>query len=156
MARHRACLVTGQGRFPWSGLFRNNRRLSEGRMKRILLTSVVLGCATVWSVNAQDVGGRKGLTDEDSQQRKVLIEKYDVDGDGVLSKSEQKKLSKADKKALAKTGGVGTARKAPKETEPKRDGERNQERRQDEKQSRSTDNHSKNEHSEKSRHGKKS
>ena len=100
-------------------------------MKRLLLTGLVLGCATVWTVNAQDVQGRKGLTKEESNQREALIGKYDADGDGVLSKNEQKSLSKEDKKALARTGGVGTARKAPKDPAQKGEGELKQERRRD-------------------------
>ncbi len=97
-------------------------------MKKLLLIGIILGSATVWSVNAQDAAGRQGLTEEQAQQRKALIEKYDTDGDGVLSKSEQKKLSKDDKKALAKTGGVGTAGKPAKEPKQKQEKEQKQER----------------------------
>ena len=81
-------------------------------MKRLVWIGLGLGCAAVFSANAQDAEGRKGLSEQDTQQRQAVIEKYDADSDGVLSKSEQKALSKEDKKRLAKTGGVGTARKA--------------------------------------------
>lgn len=80
-------------------------------MKRLIVMALVSGCA-VWSLTAQDVDGRKGLSEDESAQRNVVVAKYDVDGDGVLSKSEQKALSKEEKKLLAKSGGVGTAKKA--------------------------------------------
>ena len=95
-------------------------------MKRLLLIGIALGSAAVMSARAQDVQGRQGLTEEQAQQRKALIEKYDTDGDGVLSKSEQKKLSKDDKKALAKTGGIGTAAKPSKEPKQNQEREREQ------------------------------
>ena len=90
-------------------------------MKRVWITTVLLSCAAAWTANAQEADGRKGLSEEQAKQRQSLIEKYDADGDGVLSKSEQKTLSKADKQALAKTGGVGTARKAPRVDTDSRD-----------------------------------
>jgi hypothetical protein len=82
-------------------------------MRPLLLAFLTVGCATAWIAKAQDVDGRQGLSEDEAKQRQSVIEKYDADGDGVLNKSEQKKLSKADKKTLAQTGGVGTARKAP-------------------------------------------
>ena len=78
-----------------------------------------LGCAAWFTANAQDAEGRRGLSEQETKDRQVVIEKYDADGDGVLSKSEQKALSKEDKKALAKSGGVGTAGKAASEPAPK-------------------------------------
>ena len=72
--------------------------------------------AAAWSLTAQDVDGRKGLSEQERSDRNAVIEKHDVDGDGVLSSSELKGLSKEEKKTLAKTGGVGTARKAASET----------------------------------------
>jgi len=83
-------------------------------MKRLMIATVVLGCVATTAVNAQDVDGRKGLTEEQSKQRQSVIQQYDTDGDGVLSKTEQKSLSKSDKKVLAKTGGVGTSKKESK------------------------------------------
>jgi hypothetical protein len=82
-------------------------------MKRVLIATVVLICGAAGSANAQDVDGRTGLSEEQAKQRQSVVEKYDTDGDGLLSKDEEKGLSEADKKTLAKTGGVGTARKAP-------------------------------------------
>ena len=80
-------------------------------MRRLIVIAVTLGGA-VWSLSAQDVGGRKGLSDQEVKERQAVVVEHDADGDGVLSKSEQEGLNKAEKKALARTGGAGTARKA--------------------------------------------
>lgn len=97
-------------------------------MKRLVLIGIVFGTTAAWTATAQDAQGRQGLSEEQAQQRKAVIEKYDTDGDGVLSKSEQKQLSKGDKKTLAKTGGIGTAGKAPKEPKQKPAKEQKRER----------------------------
>ena len=73
---------------------------------------------TAGSVRAADEGAGKPLTAEQQQQRNELIAKYDVNKDGVLDKQESKKLSRSDKKALAKLGGVGTAKKSGEPGEP--------------------------------------
>jgi predicted small secreted protein len=88
-------------------------------MNRLLIMTVVAGCAAVWTANAQEAEADKALSPESAQQRAAIIKKYDTNGDGVLSKAEQKALTKADKQALAKTGGVGTAKKAPKAQQEK-------------------------------------
>lgn len=95
-------------------------------MKTLLIGVVVIASTAVWTAHGQDANGRTGLTEEQTQQRRSVIEKYDADGNGVLSKGEQKNLSKEDKKVLAKTGGVGTARKAAKAKEPKPNSDKSQ------------------------------
>ena len=82
---------------------------------------IVAGCFAACAANAQDTDGRNDLSEAEAKQRQSVLEKYDTNGDGALSKSEQKGLSKADRKTLAKTGGVGTARKAPKQKAQKPD-----------------------------------
>ena len=82
-------------------------------MKNTLLASLIVGCVAAVSVEAQAAKQGKAVPKEDQQaQRDAIIQKYDRNGDGVLDKAETKKLSKSDKKLLAKTGGVGTARKS--------------------------------------------
>lgn len=82
-------------------------------MKNTLLVSLIVSCITVCSVEAQAAKQGKAVPKEDQQAlRDSTIAKYDLNGDGVLDKAETKKLSKEDKKLLAKTGGVGTARKS--------------------------------------------
>jgi len=81
-------------------------------MKNTLLASLIVSCVAAFSVEAQAAKQGKAVPKEDQQaQRDAIIQKYDRNGDGVLDKAESKKLSKSDKKLLAKTGGVGTARK---------------------------------------------
>ena len=67
-----------------------------------------LAACSTWAADAE---AGKGLTAEQQQQRSALIQKYDVNKDGALDKKESKQMSKADKKALAKLGGIGTAKK---------------------------------------------
>lgn len=67
-------------------------------------------CAIAVSANAAE-GDGKNLTQEQQQHRSAIFEKYDADSDGVLTKKELKGVSKDEKKLLARTGGVGTARK---------------------------------------------
>ncbi len=61
------------------------------------------------SVQAADKDPGKALTPEQQKQRAELIKKYDTNKDGVLDQTEAKKMSRADKKALAKLGGIGSA-----------------------------------------------
>ena len=82
-------------------------------MNKTMLVSVIVGCVAAFSIEAQAAKQGKAVPKEDQQaQRAAIIQKYDLNGDGVLEKAETKKLSKSDKKLLAKTGGVGTARKS--------------------------------------------
>lgn len=80
-------------------------------MKRFVVSLVTFGGA--FALSAQDAEGRPGLTEEQANARQAIVEQHDADGDGLLSRQERKGLTKEEKKALAKTGGVGTARKAP-------------------------------------------
>jgi len=64
---------------------------------------------------AEDAEHDKPSSEAQLKQRSEIIAKYDADKDGVLSQQELKQLSKSDKQALARTGGVGTAKKAAKQ-----------------------------------------
>jgi len=83
------------------------------RMKKttiaVLATGLTLMGGAAW---AADREAGKALTAEQQQQRSALIQKYDANQDGILDNKEAKRMSKADKKALAKLGGVGTAKKS--------------------------------------------
>ena len=78
-------------------------------MKKALLVGLLVAFGVALSVRA-DEAEQKPLTPEQKQQRADIIKKYDANKDGVLDKQEMKQLSKADKKTLARTGGVGTAK----------------------------------------------
>jgi hypothetical protein len=82
-------------------------------MKKTLLISLVMVFGTSLSVLAAERG--RPLTPEQKQQRDAVIQKYDANKDGVLDKTEIKSLSKADKKTLAKTGGVPSIRSKDKD-----------------------------------------
>lgn len=87
-------------------------------MKKLVVLAWVLTGMTC-TLTAQNVEGRKGLTEDQAGARQSIVEKYDDDGDGVLSRRERRALSKDEKRTLAKSGGVGTAGKAPKVREGK-------------------------------------
>ena len=78
---------------------------------RCLVAILTLGVVLPWAAQASDVETRKGKSVKVSSQRQQVIVKYDANRDGVLSKSELKRLSKQEKRVLARTGGVGTAKK---------------------------------------------
>lgn len=84
---------------------------SEQSMKKTIIISVVAGCLAGWAVRADENAGGKPLSAEQQQIRNSLIQKYDSNRDGYLDKTEARQMSKADKKALAQTGGIGTAKK---------------------------------------------
>jgi hypothetical protein len=75
----------------------------------LLVTGVAFAASSTW---AADEAAGKPLTAEQQQQRSALIQQYDANKDGVLDNKEAKKMSRADKKALGKLGGVGTAKKS--------------------------------------------
>ena len=81
-------------------------------MRRILVVSLLLGFSVALSARAADKGTGKPLTAEQQESRNSIVQKYDINQDGILDKMEIKKLSKEDKKTLARTGGVGTAKKS--------------------------------------------
>ena len=90
-------------------------------MNKSFLAASVFGLAVAISVQAQTETAGKAIPKVDQAPlRASTIAKYDLNKDGVLDKNETKRLSKEDKKLLARTGGVGTARK---ETEKHRSAE---------------------------------
>jgi colicin import membrane protein len=85
-------------------------------MKTKWIAGVVLGLGLLagptWAADAE---AGKGLTAEQQEQRGALVTKYDANLDGRLDEKEAKAMSRADKRALAKLGGIGTAKKSVKE-----------------------------------------
>lgn len=79
------------------------------RMKKIFFSVLVAAFGLAWSAQAADKDPGKALTPEQQKERAELVKKYDTNKDGVLDKTEAKKMSRGDKKALAKLGGIGTA-----------------------------------------------
>ncbi len=74
-------------------------------MKKVLITIVgIMFCAGLMISNA---AGKKELNAEQQKQKKDLIEKYDTDKNGKLSKQEREKMTDADKEAWAKLQGGG-------------------------------------------------
>src|SRR5690349_19308342 len=101
---------------PWRKLEAWNKKLMQMKTLQMIGLTAVVGflASPVW---AADEVTDKPLT---VQQRSEIIAKYDTDKNGVLSQLEMKQLSPSDKHALARAGGVGTAKKAAKvEGEPK-------------------------------------
>ncbi|MGC8744887.1 MAG: hypothetical protein ACP5T0_13505 [Verrucomicrobiia bacterium] len=70
-------------------------------MKKLLITSICVLAAGLLSAADQTAGGaanqKSQLTPEQKQERKALIEKYDLNKDGKLDKDELAKMSQDDK-----------------------------------------------------------
>ena len=70
-------------------------------MKKLLITACGLLAASVIAVNAQDATTnapvKAKLTAEQRAERKALVEKYDTNKDGKLTKDEISKMTDADK-----------------------------------------------------------
>jgi hypothetical protein len=71
-------------------------------MKKLLVAIAVLVCAT--SLTASAGQGKHKLTPEQKDLRKEMLEKYDTNKDGKLSKKERHHISKQDRKRLKEAG----------------------------------------------------
>lgn len=74
-------------------------------MKKLLLTTAALFCATTIMVQAQDAApkkAKKDLTPEQKQLQTEMLAKYDTNKDGKLDKTEKSAMSAEDKAAWAK------------------------------------------------------
>jgi len=91
-------------------------------MKKSLIVGLLTVAITGLTVHAQEAeSGKSKRTPEQAAQRQALIEKYDTNKDGKLSKDERAAMSKEDKQALAKTGGVGKAGQGEKKAKKEKD-----------------------------------
>ena len=88
-------------------------------MKKLIIATVALLCATALVVQAQDAPkkAKKELTAEQKQVQKDMVAKYDTNKDGKLDKEEKAAMSAEDKaawaKAFPKMGGKKKADAAP-------------------------------------------
>ena len=73
-------------------------------MKKLLVAIAVLVCG--FSLTASAGQGKHKLTPEQKALRKEMLEKYDTNKDGKLSKKERHKISKEDRMRL-KNAGLG-------------------------------------------------
>jgi hypothetical protein len=72
-------------------------------MKKLSALIVAL-CLTGLVVKADEAKKHKKLTTEQKTLQKSMLEKYDADKDGKLSKEEKAKISDEDKKKLDDAG----------------------------------------------------
>ena len=74
-------------------------------MKKLIIATVALFCATAIVVQAQDAAPKKAkkeLTAEQQTLQKDMLAKYDTNKDGKLDKTERAAMSAEDKAAYAK------------------------------------------------------
>ncbi len=74
-------------------------------MKKLIIATVALFCATALVVQAQDAAPKKAkkeLTAEQQTLQKDMLAKYDADKNGKLDKTERAAMSAEDKAAWAK------------------------------------------------------
>jgi len=83
-------------------------------MKKLLVAIAVLVCG--FSLTASAGQGKHKLTPEQKALRKEMLEKYDTNKDGKLSKKERAKISKEDRERLEKAGLGPKHKHAVKET----------------------------------------
>lgn len=76
-------------------------------MKKLIVASLALLCASAIMVQAQDAAPKKHhkLTAEQQQVMDELLAKYDTNKDGKLDKSEKSAMTAEDKAKLAKIAG---------------------------------------------------
>lgn len=70
-------------------------------MKRVILAVVCCLCAVAVSASAADKGKEK-RTSEQKDSTKKLVQKYDTNQDGKLSKEERAKMTPEDKQEWQK------------------------------------------------------
>lgn len=81
-------------------------------MKKLLVATVALFCATAIIVQAQDATPKKKkLTAEQQTVMTELLAKYDTNKDGKLDKTERAAMTQADKDKMTKAG-LGMKKKA--------------------------------------------
>jgi hypothetical protein len=71
-------------------------------MKKLLVATLGLFCATTLAVRAQDEKPKR--TEEQKTLMKEMVTKYDANKDGKLDKDERAKISAEDKAKMEKAG----------------------------------------------------
>ena len=82
-------------------------------MKKLLVASLALLCATAIMVQAQDAApkkAKKALTPEQQTVQTEMLKKYDTNKDGKLDKAERAAMTQEDKDKMTKAG-LGTPKK---------------------------------------------
>ena len=78
------------------------------QMKKLLLTTLGLLCASALIVQAQDTKPAKKAKHELTAEQKAVMDemvaKYDTNKDGKLDKAERNAMTKEDKAAMTKAG----------------------------------------------------
>jgi len=96
-------------------------------MKKLLIATCAIFCATAVFVQAQDAAPKKEkaaphkLTAEQKQLMEDMRAKYDTNKDGKLDKAERAAMSQEDKDKLAKAGLGPKKKAAPAAEAPKAD-----------------------------------
>lgn len=82
-------------------------------MKKLLVATIAIFCATAIVVQAQDATPKKHkLTAEQKQVMADMLAKYDTNKDGKLDKTERAAMSQEDKDKMAKAGLTHSKKKA--------------------------------------------
>ena len=74
-------------------------------MKKLIIATVALFCATALVVQAEDAAPKKAKKEQTAEQKQVMADmlaKYDADKNGKLDKTEKAAMSAEDKAAWAK------------------------------------------------------
>ena len=86
-------------------------------MKKLLVATLALLCATAIMVQAQDAApkkAKKALTTEQQTVQTEMLKKYDTNKDGKLDKTEKAAMSQEDKDKMTAAGlGKKKAHAAP-------------------------------------------
>ena len=85
-------------------------------MKKLLLATAVIFCASALLLQAQDATAKKGAKKQTAEQKQVqaeMLAKYDTNKDGKLDKTERAAISKEDKDKMEKAGLNRAKKKAP-------------------------------------------
>jgi 5-hydroxyisourate hydrolase-like protein (transthyretin family) len=86
-------------------------------MKKLLLATAAIFCASALLLQAQDATPKKKaahkLTAEQKELQKEMLTKYDTNKDGKLDKAEKAAISKEDKAKMKTAGLTGGKKKTP-------------------------------------------
>ena len=92
-------------------------------MKKLIIATVALFCATALVVQAQDAP-KKAKKEQTAEQKQVMADmlaKYDTNKDGKLDKTERAAMSQEDKDKMAKAGLGAKKKMTPPADAPKPD-----------------------------------
>lgn len=79
-------------------------------MKKALFVTLALMGALSLTLSAADAPAKRTLTPEQKALQKQIVEKYDTNKDGKLSREERAKISEEDQKKMKDAGLTGGQR----------------------------------------------